>query len=48
MNTKYGFIATKEESGIKKLDFENCKFNDTGSFFSLMLDKECLKRIFGY
>jgi len=48
MNTKYGYIAITEESGIKKLDVPNSKFKSTGHLRRFLSDSELLKKIFGY
>ena len=48
MQTKYGYIAITEESGIKKLDVANSKFKSSDHLFRFLNDTELLKKIFGY
>jgi len=48
MQTKYGYIAIAEESGIKKLDAANSKFKSMLHFRNFLNDTKLLKEIFGY
>lgn len=48
MHTQYGNIAIVIENNIKKLDFNNSKFNSISDFIAFLNNKDLTKEILGY
>lgn len=45
MKTKYGFIATKEEGGVLKIDFDNCKFLSAWDLLKFLTDDAIINKV---
>ena len=45
MYTKYGYISIIVENENKKIDFNNCKFNNIYSLFEFLFDVQFLEDI---
>jgi hypothetical protein len=48
ITTKYGKIVVVLQDGIKKCNFDKCKFKSAQHMLAFCQDKKFLKEIFGY